>query len=468
VSERSPSTVFGLTARNGETHLAEALESLLGQTRRDLAIVVVDDCSTDSTQEIARQYAELDPRVVYERNDRQLGLVRNWRRAFDLAGECFPAATYFAWASDHDVWHPKWLEVLGAELDAHPEAVLASPLSVRVDDFGSEYPTRGHAFETAGVRDATERLRLTARELAAAGNMIYGLGRREAFERCGPFPRAVLPDRVYLIRLALEGSFRQVPRRLWYRRYRAGVEMSSARQRRVTFPDGVPAWAYLPWSLTHPVLLAQSVSAERGRIGRIVLVESARHSWKRRRERVARRLRWKRRERRQQLRRLLGRGGPPQIAGPAEQGAPGVAEALDGLERAELLDALTVVLDLGDSGLVAELSGRFPGIVSVPHGTERAELAVSVGALEGSSDVAVEAVARGLHELGVPALYSLDRDSPGLRAALSRWYWLRDVWVEQKGATGRKPDPTTGPVPREPGSYRHLVGRRRLIPGGQS
>ena len=43
---------------------------------------------------------------------------------------------------------------------------------------------------------------------------------------------------------------------------------------------------------------------------------------------------------------------------------------------------------------------------------------------------------------------------------------LRDVWVSQEGSTGRKPDPNIGPVAREPGSYRHLVGRRRLIPQG--
>ena len=32
----------------------------------------------------------------------------------------------------------------------------------------------------------------------------------------------------------------------------------------------------------------------------------------------------------------------------------------------------------------------------------------------------------------------------------------------------RKPDPTTGPVPRAPGRYRHVVGRRRLVPGSES
>src|SRR5436190_16166349 len=95
VSGSGPAAVFGLPAYNGEAYLAEALESLLGQTRPDLAVVVVDDGSTDGTGAIARQYAQLDGRVEYIRNERTLGLGRNWRRAAELARERHPAARYF-------------------------------------------------------------------------------------------------------------------------------------------------------------------------------------------------------------------------------------------------------------------------------------------------------------------------------------------------------------------------------------
>ena len=65
-------------------------------------------------------------------------------------------------------------------------------------------------------------------------------------------------------------------------------------------------------------------------------------------------------------------------------------------------------------------------------------------------------------------LYSLDRESPELNATLARWYWLRRLWVDSERDGERKPDPTTGPVPRAPGRYRHVVGRRRLVPGPES
>jgi hypothetical protein len=38
-------------------------------------------------------------------------------RAFELAGERFPSAEYFAWASDHDLWADRWLEALVERLD---------------------------------------------------------------------------------------------------------------------------------------------------------------------------------------------------------------------------------------------------------------------------------------------------------------------------------------------------------------
>jgi glycosyltransferase involved in cell wall biosynthesis len=441
LSGHAPSTVFGLTVYNGEAHLAEALESLLAQSRNDLAIVVVDDCSDDGSRAVALEYAELDPRVVYERNDRQLGLVRNWRRALEVAVARFPTAPYFAWASDHDVWHPLWLEETTAALDAHPEAVLAYPLGIRIDDAGAEYPTRERPFGTEGIADPTERVRRTASAMTAAGEMIYGLMRWDALVRSGPYPLVVLADRLQLLRLAVEGEFRQVDRRLWYRRYRPGVAMTNSRQRRASFPDGVPLSAYLPWWLTHAFSFG-------GRLGRVVLLESIRHAYTRNRRRAQRRRRWRRRERRQRLRALLR---PTHSVEPTS-GTSG-PQALPKLDR-DVLAALerpgATVVELGKGGLSS------------------ADLAVGVDAFAGLADTEMDELARRLHDLGIPALYCVERESPGLRAALGRWYWLRDVWVPQEGSSGRKPDPNTGPVPREPGSYRHLVGRRRLIPGGQS
>jgi glycosyltransferase involved in cell wall biosynthesis len=473
-----PCTVFGLAAFNGERHVAEAIESLLTQTRSDLAVIVVDDCSSDRTGEIVRRYAGLDPRVVYVRNERQLGLVRNWRRAFDVAGERFPAAPFFAWASDHDVWHPRWLELLGAELEQHAEAVLAYPFTVRIDDHGSEYPTRPHQFDTAGVRDPQSRLRRTTRELAAAGAAIYGLGRRAAMERCGAFPLVVLPDRLYLARLALEGEFRQVPRRLWFRRFRDRVVMSASRQRRASFPEAVPWWAYLPWPLTQAVLFARSGGA---RLAGVFLAGAVVRSFSGRRDRVRRERRWARRERRRKLRAVVRSGAvrlglrEPSTATASSVDPPsGSSSTLAWVDRTEVLADLragAAVAQLGDPSTELEelLRRRSPAAMLLREDEVEGyegdvELAVDVRALASASEEDARRRIRRLYELGITTIVAVDRDTEVLRGALEGWYWPRGVWVEEARPQGRKPDPRTGPVPRRPDHELHLVARRRLLP----
>jgi glycosyltransferase involved in cell wall biosynthesis len=49
---------------NGEKYLAEAIESVLGQTFSDFELIVVDDGSTDRTPECLQRFAALDPRIV--------------------------------------------------------------------------------------------------------------------------------------------------------------------------------------------------------------------------------------------------------------------------------------------------------------------------------------------------------------------------------------------------------------------
>jgi glycosyltransferase involved in cell wall biosynthesis len=65
---------------NGARFLPQAVESVLGQTFRDLEIIITDDGSSDSTVEIARGYARGDSRVIVEADGSNVGMVENWNR----------------------------------------------------------------------------------------------------------------------------------------------------------------------------------------------------------------------------------------------------------------------------------------------------------------------------------------------------------------------------------------------------
>src|SRR4051812_16118124 len=164
-----PRAVIGVPIRGEVEHLARALETLLAQTDSEYAVVVADDSDTDGPGAIVRSIAARDARVTYHRNERRLGLVGNWRHAFALARRAAPEAPYFAWGSDHDVWEPGWLAALGAELDAHPAAVLAYPLNDAISEGGAvvRLPWR---FTTAGQRTPVGFVRVLRRMVA--GDMI--------------------------------------------------------------------------------------------------------------------------------------------------------------------------------------------------------------------------------------------------------------------------------------------------------
>ncbi|MGE3274307.1 MAG: glycosyltransferase family 2 protein [Vicinamibacterales bacterium] len=273
----SPRVVLALPAYNRADALPETVESLLAQTFERFALVIEDDSTTDDLGRVASAYVASDARLTYERNPRRLGMIANWRRCYARARALHPDAEYFAWVSDHDVWHPRWLEALVAELDAHPDAVLAYPQALRRREHHRPEINRG--FETSGLDDPHARLRKASVQMMA-GNMIYGLFRANALGRAGVFRRVLMPDRQVLLALSLLGEFRQVRELLWYREIRKGF--SKQRQRDSLFGGPAPIQTYLPTHLTHAAVLAWDFGVcGRGRpaIGRARSLQAAALQW---------------------------------------------------------------------------------------------------------------------------------------------------------------------------------------------
>ena len=274
----SPRVVIGAPIYGKARWLPAAVDSLLTQTFTDFALVLIDDGSPDESAAIARAYAERDPRVHVLANAQRLGMLGNTNRAFTLPLERFPEAEYVALGSDHDLWSPGWLEALVGLLDAHPEAVLAYPRTRRIDEDGAEYERQKPPWrlDTSGIAAPHERLRAAFRGMVA-GEMIYGLFRADALTRVGGYQPVLVPDRLLLSRLALEGTFVQAPEVLWKRRFRGLAELD--RQRRLFWPDGAPAYARLPWWAQHVAVLARE---RRFRVAGDYLALSLRHrAWRR-------------------------------------------------------------------------------------------------------------------------------------------------------------------------------------------
>jgi hypothetical protein len=138
VSNKAPAvprvTVL-MTVYNGQRHLREAVDSVLGQSFRDFELVVVDDGSTDDTAEVLG--AITDPRVRLTRNGANLGLTRSLNRGLTLA-----RAELIARHDADDVSEPERLARQIAFLDAHPDVAMAGAWYRKIDEDGASLGDR--------------------------------------------------------------------------------------------------------------------------------------------------------------------------------------------------------------------------------------------------------------------------------------------------------------------------------------
>lgn len=110
-SQEKPLISVAMCTYNGERFLAEQLQSILEQTYAPLEIVIVDDCSTDGTRALIRQFMVKDERIRFIENETNLGFVRNFQRALEACqGE------FISLADQDDVWLPEKIQALHDEI----------------------------------------------------------------------------------------------------------------------------------------------------------------------------------------------------------------------------------------------------------------------------------------------------------------------------------------------------------------
>lgn len=68
---------------NGGKHLGEAIQSILDQSFRDFELIIINDGSTDNSEQIILGYN--DPRIQYVKNNENLRLIKTLNKGLDLA-----------------------------------------------------------------------------------------------------------------------------------------------------------------------------------------------------------------------------------------------------------------------------------------------------------------------------------------------------------------------------------------------
>jgi len=118
---------------NSEAHLAETIESALGQTWPSCEIIVVDDGSTDKSSEIARSYEGEGVRVIAQSNQ---GAPAARNRALEAA-----TGEYIQYLDADDLLHPRKIEAQISALREQSSRTLAVSSTVYFQD--EESPEEG-------------------------------------------------------------------------------------------------------------------------------------------------------------------------------------------------------------------------------------------------------------------------------------------------------------------------------------
>ena len=218
MNQNIPHVSVGLPVCNGERFVAQAVESILSQTFRDIELIISDNASTDATERICREYAKRDSRIRYYRSEQNRGAAWNHNRVVELA-----RGKYFKWQCHDDYCDPTFIEKCLAGIRGDPSVMLCYPRFVRVDEQGRRLGVKSSRVVGDAEPHMRHRSLIYRRDSCEE---IYGIARTAVLRKTsliGPYSNS---DDTLLAELILQGGFREVPEPLFF--YRIHPAQSTA------------------------------------------------------------------------------------------------------------------------------------------------------------------------------------------------------------------------------------------------
>jgi glycosyltransferase involved in cell wall biosynthesis len=142
--------------------LPECIESVLRQTFKNFEYIIVNNCSTDNTLEVAMEYEGKDNRIKVHNNDSFVGVIENHNRAFRLISQ---KSKYCKVVSADDWIFPNCLEQLVGLAEAYPSVGFVSSYSIA----GNQISFSGLEYERKIVSG-----REICRETLMGGPYVFG------------------------------------------------------------------------------------------------------------------------------------------------------------------------------------------------------------------------------------------------------------------------------------------------------
>lgn len=144
MKENSPLVSIVIPVHNGEKYIKESIDSCLGQTYKNIEIIVVDDKSEDNTLNILKDYGDRITTVPVEKQN-GLGNVIN-------IGIRKSKGKYIARMDADDIMYPTRIEKQVEYLESHPSCVAIGGQIDIIDENGNITGHREYAVEDKDIK----------------------------------------------------------------------------------------------------------------------------------------------------------------------------------------------------------------------------------------------------------------------------------------------------------------------------
>ena len=181
-----------LPTYNGSKFLRDSIESVLNQTYQEWELIIVNDCSTDNTLEIAKEYEAKDDRIKVISNKTNKKLPASLNVGFSLA-----KGDYYTWTSDDNMYKPNAIKYMVNYLNTNPNTDLISCQFDFIDEEGN--------FERLFFNGLKREMIDLTKNCNIGACFMY---RREIVQKVGNYDESYFcaEDYEYWCRIALAGN----------------------------------------------------------------------------------------------------------------------------------------------------------------------------------------------------------------------------------------------------------------------
>jgi glycosyltransferase involved in cell wall biosynthesis len=126
---------------NGEKYIEQSLDSVINQTVKPDEIIIINDASTDRTEEIIKgkeqEFRKNGIDFIYIKNDKNCGIGWNRKKGVSRSG-----GDYICFISHDDIWRPEFIETMKKFAEKHKGEILYCAQEI-IDSEGKTKATAG-------------------------------------------------------------------------------------------------------------------------------------------------------------------------------------------------------------------------------------------------------------------------------------------------------------------------------------